>query len=69
MRLATAHIETIAARLVALDVPRLSLSGGLAPHIVAFLSATTRARLVPPRGDALDGALLLARASELASAA
>jgi len=69
MRLAAAHIEAIAARLLALGVPRLSLAGGLAPHIVAFLSATTRTRLVPPQGDALDGALLLARATELATAA
>src|SRR5581483_9793263 len=69
MRLAAAHLDAIAARLLALGVPRLSLTGGLAPDMTAFLSATTRTRLVPPQGDALDGALLLARATELASAA
>ena len=69
MRLAAAHIDAIAARLLELDVPRLSLTGGLAPHMAAFLSTTNRARLVPPLGDALDGALMLARATELASAA
>ncbi|MBV8836653.1 MAG: N-acetylglucosamine kinase [Alphaproteobacteria bacterium] len=69
MRVAAAHIDAIATRLLALDVPRLSLTGGLAPHMLGFLSTTTRARLAAPQGDALDGALLLARATELATAA
>lgn len=69
MRVAAAHIDAIATRLLALGVPRLSLTGGLAPHMLGFLSATLRARLEPPQGDALDGALLLARATELATAA
>jgi glucosamine kinase len=69
LRLAAAHIEALAMRLITLGAPRLSLSGGLAPHIVGFLSEPTRAKFVPPQGDALDGALLLARAAPLAWAA
>lgn len=69
MRLAAAHIEALATRLVTLGVPRLSLSGGLAPYIVELMSEPTRAKLTAPQGDALDGALLLARAAALASAA
>jgi len=69
MRNAAAHIDLLATRLLALGVPRLSLAGGLAPHIAGLLSNTTRERLVPPKGDALDGALLLAYAAALSSAA
>lgn len=69
LRLAAAHIDALAMRLIALGVPRLVLSGGLAPHIVGFMSEPTRAKLVAAQGDALDGALLLARAAALASAA
>jgi glucosamine kinase len=69
MRNAAAHIDVLAARLLALGVPRLALAGGLAPHIAGFLSDTTRERFVPPKGDALDGALLLAYAAALSSAA
>jgi glucosamine kinase len=69
MRLGAAHIDAIAARLIALGVPRLSLAGGLAPHVASFTSETTRQRLVAPKGDALDGALLLAQAAALSSAA
>jgi glucosamine kinase len=37
------------------------LSGGLAPSLEPWLAAETRSRLVPPAGDALSGALRLAR--------
>jgi len=69
MRLAAAHIDALAARLIARGAPRLSLAGGLAPHIASLMSEATRASLVPPQGDALDGALLLARAAALSAAA
>lgn len=46
--------------LVRRDAPRISLVGGLAAPLQPFLSQTTRARLQPPLGDALDGALVLA---------
>jgi glucosamine kinase len=69
MRRAAAHIDGLAARLSALGAQRLSLGGGLGSHMARFLSDATRQRLVPPRGDALDAALLLAHAAALASAA
>ncbi|MGZ8390120.1 MAG: BadF/BadG/BcrA/BcrD ATPase family protein [Rhodoplanes sp.] len=63
MRLAAAHVDALAARLAALGAFRLALVGGLAPHMEEWVSATTRASLVPPAGDELDGALHLARAA------
>jgi glucosamine kinase len=63
MRLAAGHIDALAARLVALGVSRISLVGGLAPHVEQWMSPVTRTYLVQPAGDALDGALQLARAA------
>lgn len=62
MRLAGGHIDAIAARLTGLGIPRLALMGGLAGEIERFISDETRQCLVPPLGDALSGALHLARA-------
>jgi len=61
MQLAAGHIDTIAARLAQHGATRLALMGGIAPGIEPWLARATRARLVPPAGDALDGALRLAR--------
>jgi glucosamine kinase len=61
MRLAAGHIDTIAARLASYGAARLALMGGLAAGIAPWLAAATRARLMEPLGDALDGALTLAR--------
>ena len=69
LRLAAGHVDALAGRLIALGVPRLSLTGGLAPHVEGLLPADTRRRLVPPLGDPLDGALILARAAALSAAA
>ncbi|MFZ1104799.1 MAG: N-acetylglucosamine kinase, partial [Hyphomicrobiaceae bacterium] len=63
MRLAAGHIDTIAARLSDHGAARLALMGGLAAAIAPWLGEETRARLVPPAGDALEGALQIARAS------
>lgn len=63
MRLAGGHVDAIAARLVALGADRLVLVGGLAPHVQPWISHETRAHLVLPAGDALDGAVQLARAA------
>lgn len=60
LRVGAAHLDAIAARLVALGASRLALVGGLAPHIEGRLSPSTQERLVAPLGDALDGALLIA---------
>lgn len=62
MSMAGRHVDQVARRLVDLGVPRLALVGGLAPAMVAWLSEATRRRLAPPEGDALDGAVRLARA-------
>jgi len=69
LRLAATHIDTIATRLVELGVPRLSLMGGLAAHVEGLLPMIIRRHLAKPLGDALDGALLLARAAAAQSAA
>ncbi|HEY1244295.1 MAG TPA: BadF/BadG/BcrA/BcrD ATPase family protein [Hyphomicrobiaceae bacterium] len=61
MRLAAGHIDAIASRLAGHGAARLALMGGLAAAIEPWLGPATRARLVPPAGDALDGALHLAR--------
>ena len=63
LRLAGRHIDTLAHRLVAFGVDRLSLTGSLATAIEPWLEDTTRHRLVVPVGDAVDGALRLARAA------
>jgi glucosamine kinase len=41
--------------------PHCCLMGGVAPHIREWLAPSIRARLRDPLGDALDGAILLAR--------
>jgi glucosamine kinase len=61
-RLAASHIDALAARLVAFGAARIALTGGLATHIEPFLARETRRHLVRPAGDALAGALQLARA-------
>jgi N-acetylglucosamine kinase-like BadF-type ATPase len=42
-------------------VPRLCIMGGLGASILPFLALQTQRNLVPPLGDALSGALHLAR--------
>jgi glucosamine kinase len=69
LRAAAAHVDALAARLMALGVERIALVGGLAEHMQSWLSDGTRARLVPAAGDALDGALQLARAAAESAAA
>jgi glucosamine kinase len=61
MQVAAGYIDVMAARLTALGVPRLALSGGLANSITPWLAATTKEMLTEPLGDALSGALLLAK--------
>ncbi len=61
MQAAAYHLDVMAERLAALAVPRLALSGGLANSIEPCLAPATRELLVAPQGDALSGALLLAR--------
>jgi glucosamine kinase len=61
MDLAADHVDRLADRLIALGVERLSLFGGLAPHIEYRLGQGSRDHLVSPIGDALQGAIQLAR--------
>jgi glucosamine kinase len=60
---AAGHIDTLAARLVDIGAARLALSGGCAPSLKPWLSDTTKLRLVEPEGDALAGALQVARSA------
>jgi glucosamine kinase len=61
MALAGLHVDALAARLVAMGVENLALVGGLAAPMRSWISAATKAHLIRPAGDALDGALQLAR--------
>lgn len=63
MRLAAAHVDALAVRLVAAGAVRLALVGGFAPSLKPWLAANTRSHLVEPEGDALDGALHIARST------
>jgi len=58
---AAAHVDKVSKRLMSLGVRKISLMGGLATFIQPFLSESTRACIVPARGDAMSGALHLAR--------
>lgn len=61
LRFAAGHIDVIADRLAALGVTRLALAGGIAQGIEPWLAPATKKLLVPAEGDALSGALRLAR--------
>jgi glucosamine kinase len=61
LREAAAHVDALASRLVALGADRIALAGGLSGPIAPWLCGETRRHLVPARGDALDGAVALAR--------
>lgn len=63
MQAAAAHIDTLAARLIALRVPQIALVGGFAAALQPWLAAQTKSRLTEPAGDAVQGALTLARAT------
>jgi len=56
-----ADIDHFVAHLIGLGAPKVCLVGGLASHILAWLSETTRKRLVEPKMDILNGAILMAR--------
>jgi len=66
MQFAAGHIDGLVRRLIARGAPRLCLVGGLAEVIAPWLADEVRRRLTAPRGDALTGALGLARAEACA---
>jgi len=61
MKSAGAHIDALAQLLLEFGVDRLALAGGLASAIEAWLAQDTRRHLVGPQGDAVAGAVQLAR--------
>lgn len=60
---AVADVEKLLDRLVRAAAPRIALSGGLADSYRPLLSGRFTALLRPAEGDALDGALALAKAA------
>jgi glucosamine kinase len=66
MRQAAQQVDSLAMRLVSLGAERVALVGGLAPSLEPRLADETRRHLVPAEGDALAGALQLARAEAAA---
>lgn len=55
------HVGVLIRSLVEFGAPRISLLGGLASRLVRWLSPDVLHFLSPPEGDAVAGALLLAR--------
>jgi glucosamine kinase len=68
MRLAGGHIDVLAERLCAIGVRRSALTGGLSSSMEPWLGPETKRRLVPAAGDALAGAVRLARAEARSAA-
>jgi glucosamine kinase len=61
VRDAAEQIDDLVRRLVECGAPRIALLGGLASPMQAWLAPDVQRRLAPVEGDAVDGALLLAR--------
>ena len=55
------HVDVLIRSLVEFGAPRISLLGGLASRLAQWLSPDVLHFLSPPEGDAVAGALLLAR--------
>lgn len=58
---AAEQIDGLVRRLIELGAPRVTLIGGLSSAIEAWLAPDVRRRLKPPDGDAVSGAIYLAR--------
>jgi len=50
-------------RLIELGAPSVAMIGGIFPPLYPWLAPETRARLIKPMGDAMDGAILMAERS------
>jgi len=61
MRHAAQQIAEIVRRLLEQGAPRIALVGGLASSLEPWLAPDVQSRLSPVQGDALAGALALAR--------
>ncbi|HLZ82573.1 MAG TPA: hypothetical protein VKQ54_03330, partial [Caulobacteraceae bacterium] len=60
VQVAAEQINELVRTLFSNGVPRLSLIGGLASALEAWLAPDVRRRISPPLGDAVTGALALA---------
>jgi glucosamine kinase len=61
VRRAAEQVGEIVRRLADAGAPRIALVGGLAPHLEPWLAPDAQRLLSPIQGDALEGALTLAR--------
>jgi glucosamine kinase len=59
---AAADAGRIIMRLLEVGAPSVCLLGGLAAELTPWIAPPVRAALTTPRGDAMDGAILMARA-------
>ena len=66
---AVRHVERFIETIFEMGAPCCALAGGLSRRLQPWLRERTAARLTRPRGDSLDGALLLARSAASASPA
>lgn len=69
VRQVAADLDHFIAHLIGLGAPKVCLTGGLAPHILPWLSELSIDSLTPPKMDILDGAILMARQGDSASIA
>lgn len=61
VRDAARAVDGLVRRLIACGAPRMALLGGLASAMQPWLAGDVQGHLSPAKGDAVDGALLLAR--------
>jgi glucosamine kinase len=61
VRDAAEQIDELVRRLIECGAPRIALLGGLASPMQLWLAPDVQRRIAPVEGDAVDGALLLAR--------
>jgi glucosamine kinase len=66
VRAAAMHIDAVVRRLIECGAPRMALVGGLALPMEPWLAPDVQRRLSPAEGDAVAGALLLARRAAMA---
>jgi glucosamine kinase len=69
VRAAAVQVDAIVRRLIECGAPRVALAGGLAAPMEPWLAPDVQRRLSPVEGDAVAGALLLARRQRPAAAA
>jgi len=61
LRQAAGEVIMLVNRLAATGVPAIAMVGSLFPPMLPWLPEEARSRLVEPAGDAMDGAILMAR--------